>query len=164
MFLVGNLDNAMNIVKGNLWDSTDDVILVTTNATIRKDGALVMGRGVAKEAKEKFPFLPGVLGDQINRYYWDTKKYGVLITHITLNNFDKWIGAFQVKYNWWEKADLDLIAFSTSRLIDFMEHEDFMGMKISMNFPGIGNGGLDVHRVLPVISVLPDSVTLYMKD
>ena len=40
----------MNEVNGNLWDSNADIIVITTNGAVRKDGAAIMGRGVALQA------------------------------------------------------------------------------------------------------------------
>ena len=42
--------------------SPDNWIRITTNGYVRRDGALVMCRGVALEAKNKFPDLPYILG------------------------------------------------------------------------------------------------------
>lgn len=147
----------MNITKGNLWDSKDQIILVTTNAFVKKDGSLVMGRGAAKEAKEKFPTLPYLLGDQITKHFKETKKYGVLI-------IPQMVGAFQVKYNWWEDGDLELIGYSTQVLNSMMEVSPFKEVSVSMNFPGIGNGRLRFEDVFEVVKKLNDRVTLYMKE
>jgi hypothetical protein len=42
-----------------------DLFLITTNATITARGALVMGRGIARQAKERFPGLNVALGRQM---------------------------------------------------------------------------------------------------
>ncbi len=49
---------------GNMWTAYEpaDLFLITTNSTIRRDGALVMGRGIARQAKERFPDLDVTLG------------------------------------------------------------------------------------------------------
>ena len=159
----------MKIVEGNLWDFTDDAIFVTTNATIRKDGELVMGRGAAKEMKEQFSIFPKVIGDQISRNNGSGGKYGLYTIHPFVFNDDgsrkygKILGAFQVKYNWWEKADLDLIEYSTDALLKSFETQ-LKNLKVSMNFPGIGNGKLAYDEVYPIIEKLPDSVSVYRKE
>lgn len=158
----------MNVVKGNLWDSKDQVILVTTNAFVKKNGELVMGRGAAKEAKEKYPLLPKILGEQIQLHFSESKKYGVLLVDQYrylgggVYKIHDVIGAFQVKYNWWEKADLDLIDYSCKSLVNLLVH--FPYKTVSMNFPGIGNGGLNYEAVYDIVKQLPDTVTLYRKN
>lgn len=157
----------MKIEIGNLWNSTDDIILVTTNATVKKNGEVVMGRGAAKEAKEKFPLFPKIIGDQISTHYSSGGEYGLLILHpyTVLEEervYGKYLGAFQVKYNWWEDANLNLIRYSTNLLYSAMNNQ-FKDMTCSMNFPGIGNGRVSYKDVLKVVSRLPDNVSLYMR-
>ena len=55
---------------GDMWDSYDDVNMfcITTNNAIKKNGALVMGRGIAKEAKDRFPGLDLRLGSLITHH------------------------------------------------------------------------------------------------
>jgi len=53
--------------RGDLWTAfaPTNLFLITTNSTIRKDGALIMGRGIAQQARDRFPGLDVVLGKQI---------------------------------------------------------------------------------------------------
>ncbi|HRQ42375.1 MAG TPA: hypothetical protein PLD25_31040 [Chloroflexota bacterium] len=52
---------------GDVWTAyvAADLFLITTNATITVQGALVMGRGIARQAKERFPGLDIALGGYI---------------------------------------------------------------------------------------------------
>lgn len=54
-------------VTGNMWDSYEvaDLFLITTNSTLTRPNKLVMGRGIALQAKERFPGLDTALGRQI---------------------------------------------------------------------------------------------------
>lgn len=149
----------MKIIKGDLWDSKDDYILVTTNATIKKNGAVVMGRGAAKELSIIRPNLPFLFGSLITNIQDSNRRYGV---GWELSNSSPNYGIFQVKYDWWDNADLNLILFSTEKLIEHCNGV-LQNYKISMNFPGIGNGRLSYDEVLPIISKLPDNVSLYIK-
>ncbi len=154
----------MKIIKGNLWDSEDPYILVTTNSTVRKDGGLVMGRGAAKELITLEPHLQFVFGKEVKRCGLD---YGILIYCPPLGSFSSslyhklGVGAFQVKHHFRDKAELELIKYSTVALNRLIEGGVLT--KASMNFPGIGWGHLTYEEVLPIVSQLPDSVTLYMK-
>jgi hypothetical protein len=47
---------------------TPDVLFVPTNGFIKGDGNAVMGRGVAKQAVELMPQLPGMLGEKLVKY------------------------------------------------------------------------------------------------
>jgi len=49
---------------GNIWDRYDagHIICVTTNGYVNQKGMAVMGRGVAKQASDRFPNLPSLHG------------------------------------------------------------------------------------------------------
>lgn len=138
---------------GNMWDQWQEssLFLITTNSTVKKNGRLVMGRGIAQQARDKFPGLDLALGKQI-----EYSKYGLLIS---LDWPRKKLGCFQVKYNWYDKADLDLIKHSTEMLLGFIKTSK--PKLVSLNFPGIGYGGFSRDLVLPIISVLPDCVPVW---
>lgn len=146
----------MNFVIGNMWNdySTADLFLITTNAFITKEGKLVMGAGIAKEARDKFPGLDRAFGKRIKHL----SKYGILIS-------DKWpdkvLGAFQVKYHFKDKADLDLIRYSTEMLMQWLDTH--AALNVHLNFPGVGNGRLDPIDVLEIIDVLPNNVFVWSK-
>lgn len=129
----------MKEVIGNIWDYHDqgNWIVITTNGFVRKDGACVMGRGVAKEAAIKFPDYPYHLGEFI-------KKFG---NHINLN--PKYhIFSFPVKHNWWAKADIKLIEQSCQELLDV---SSAFKSPFYMVRPGCGNGQLDWKDVKPIL-------------
>ena len=68
---------------------------------------------------------------------------------------------FPVKHNWWQPADLDLIAKSAEAL-------EYMALsKPDTSFllprPGCGNGKLTWAEVRPVIKFLPDNVLVIDK-
>lgn len=87
------------------WASPQHWVVVSTNGFVKRDGACVMGRGIALEAARKFKALPLVLGGRIkqggNKVY-PLPEYGII--------------TFPVKHNWWEEADLRLIAQSAHEL------------------------------------------------
>ena len=45
----------MKEIKSDIWKVKADWICVTTNGKIRADGRAVMGAGIAKDAKIRFP-------------------------------------------------------------------------------------------------------------
>lgn len=54
---------------GNLWDfyrtESDCFIVIPTNGVLKSNGEAVMGAGLAKQAAQRFPTLPQLLGQAI---------------------------------------------------------------------------------------------------
>lgn len=141
----------MKEIFGNLWDF-DGILCITTNGTLRKDGACVMGKGVAYQATQRFPNIAYVIGG-------NTKLQG---SHVQLLPHWKLI-TFPVKHNWWEKADLDLISQSTQELLDLntsLLADPRWAYNIYLPRPGCGNGQRTWKEVKPIVAVLPDNVFL----
>ena len=141
---------------GNMIDAIEPgngVWLCTTNSYIRKDGALVMGRGCAKAMAEAFPGLPMMLGARIEHL----SEYNIGILEDETSNIA--LGAFQVKYHFKQDADLGLIERSCSALwalADLKPEREF-----HLNYPGIGNGRLKASDIEPLIQLLPDNVNVW---
>ena len=143
---------------GDMWTAyaAADLFLITTNATITIRGALVMGRGIARQAKERFPGLDVALGRQIQALCGNQGIYGLLVSL-------RWpaakLGAFQVKRHYSHPASLELIRHSTVALCAWCaDHPD---AQVALNFPGIGNGRLRREAVLPIVSQLPEQVIIW---
>lgn len=153
----------MKLIKGELFNSLDDIVLVTGNSCIKWDGSAVMGRGAALELKNKLTGIDLVFGGMINKICGNLGMYGVVHTALSYPELDKVYGLFQVKYHFKDKALLSLIEYSTyelSKMIDGI----FYTKTISMNFPGVGFGHLKYEDVLPIVEKLPDSITLYIRE
>lgn len=137
-------------------------VFVTTNATVKHNGALVMGKGAALMAKQCLKNIDFTAGCYVRLHSEKvpTKegkihiRYGIIETEM--------LGLFQVKYNWWDSADLDLIKFSTDKLVEFAKMKS--DITIHLNFPGIKNGNLKREDVLPIIQILPDNVFVWEYD
>lgn len=149
----------MILKTGNMWQETGaDAILFTANSTVRKDGALVMGRGAALEAQRLFPGINLKLGAIIRKLQ---QPYGVvMLPPLYGERGGKYIGAFQVKRLFYEDADASLIQHSTDMLCDLADKLQ-PGLLFAVNFPGIGWGRLKREDVLPIISKLPDNVEVW---
>ncbi|WP_420640503.1 hypothetical protein [Candidatus Leptofilum sp.] len=144
--------------RGDMWTvfATADLFLITTNSTIRQDGALVMGRGIAKQARDRFPGLAASLGRHILNTCGRLGDYGLLVS-------PRWpaakLGAFQVKLYYSQPASLELIRHSTAIFCAWCAvHPD---AKVVLNYPGIGNGRFRREVVLPIIAQLPEQVTIW---
>ena len=157
----------MKLVTGrNMWDAFDahehDIMLITANSTIKMNGALVMGRGAALEARDRFYGIDLVFGTLIVKSCGSGGRYGVLIS-------DRWerirtkgltsIGLFQVKKDYKKPASLFLIQEAVDALNKWCEKHP--GASVGMNYPGIGSGKLGVSEVEPYLAGLSDQVTVY---
>ena len=134
-------------ITGNIWKFYDagNWIVITTNGTIsydkREQPCCVMGAGVAKQAKKRFCYLPGILGQLIvatgnNVYKLPQYKLYTL----------------PVKFNWWEKADIGLIVRSCEQLAHLVPK----GKTVYMVRPGCGAGRLAWRNVKRRIEGLLD--------
>jgi hypothetical protein len=148
----------MKLIKGLLDYSTPwtlpNVYLFTGNPISRKDGALVMGRGAAKQLRDAYPALQFGLGETLRRNP-ERRLLFVPVDRAT----DQWIGWFKVKHHWADPADISLIKQSTHELrVVAMRRPK---RTFHMNYPGIGNGRLDIDTVHPLLQALPDNVLIY---
>jgi hypothetical protein len=143
----------MKEVYGDIWEYPADVICITTNGVLTKAGNGVMGRGVALQAKERFPGIEKQLGRSL-------KEYG--------NQCVVWTGPYQpicffpVKHHWREQADVALIIRSAVQLEAIVKR--WPGAVFVLPRPGCGNGGLAWADVKPLIEFLPDQVHVIEKE
>lgn len=160
----------MKIIEKDIWDDFNelDYLLFTANSFIKNDKSLAMGRGIAKEVKDRFPDIDKKFGKLIleNIHLHEVKKVHRSEYDVKKKDFAKFglilldkIGAFQTKYHFRDRSDLDLISFSTSLLESFAnENPDKV---IGLTFPGINFGRLSEESVLPIIESLPQNVRVY---
>ena len=140
---------------GNLWTYPADAIVISTNGYVNKNGKAVMGRGCAREAVQRWPFFPMILGEAIKKrgnivFVWGLQIVNDQNEMVDLLN----IITMPVKNNWWELADLNLIEKSAKDLkaeVD-MWHFD----QVVMPQVGCGNGGLDWKDVKPILEEILD--------
>ena len=141
----------MREVSGDLWTYADlgHWIGITTNGTLRRDGRLVMGRGVAAAAARRYPTLPSELGQVVARsgsHVWPMVKYRLF--------------SFPVKVHYFERADPRLITWSAKELVDKVTGVNaFFRPCITAVYlvrPGCGNGRLSWDAVKPLISPILD--------
>jgi hypothetical protein len=144
--------------NGDMWTAYDeaDLFLITTNSTIRQDDALILGRGIARQARDRFPGLDKALGRQILNTCGSLGQYGLLVS-------PRWpeakLGAYQVKSHYDKPASLALIQHSTAALQAWCAAHPTA--QVCLNFPGIGNGRLPREQVLPIVQQLPANVTIW---
>lgn len=140
----------MREVTGDLWIVEADVVVITTNGFIKKNGHAVMGRGVAKQALDRWPEISKILGDLLR----DNGNH-IGIAHLGLvHTGGRTIIFFPVKHNWFEKADLALITRSTRELVKLADRTGLHD--VALPRPGCGNGKLNWEYVKPILDLYLD--------
>ncbi len=127
--------------QGNIWDFHDQGkwIAITTNGTVTSFGRAVLGKGVALQARQRYPWLPKHLAARLR----ETGNRPQAFSNIKLVTFP-------VKRDWWERADLQLIEKSCDWLYRLREQAGIQEQY--MVRPGCGAGGLKWEQVEPILS------------
>lgn len=131
----------MREIKGDIFELMEtglyDAFCITTNGFIKKNGECVMGAGIAKACKEKYPSLPLYLGGLITAY----GNHCMYLGHFMFS--------FPVKHNWFENADPVLIERSCKELMRIINNKGFTDVLLPR--PGCGNGKLRYEDVKPIL-------------
>lgn len=132
----------------DLWTVDCDARCITTNGTVKANGRGVMGRGCAKEAKERFFALELRLGQHLRQM---GNCVGVLLVDASLGP----LVVFPVKHAWHERADLDLIVASAHELVALTNVQGWKDVVLPR--PGCGNGHRSWEReVRPLLQPILD--------
>jgi len=134
----------MREVISNIWDQYNQGfwIVIPTNGSVNAQGECVMGKGLALEAKTKFPKLAKMLGSWIIAN--DNHVYAVVAYKLF---------SFPVKHEWNQKADIGLIRYSCREL-----RQHLLTLAPQVRYPvylprvGCGSGKLDWDIVRPVLT------------
>jgi len=125
---------------------------ITTNGVRRASGRAVMGRGVARQALDRYPDIDLVLGHELragNHVY--ILKAGRAQASTAGQPI---LFSFPVKHHWREPADLNLIIRSANELVQITNELEWH--RVLLPRPGCGNGGLDWQQVGPVLQQVLD--------
>lgn len=148
---------------GDLWEAFNeqaDAVLIPTNCQINARNQLVMGRGVAVEAKERFPELPKYFGKavQAQRELCLSKgfEFGVYHSQIWLVPVKilqhakyQYAVHFPTKIHWTEDSNLELIGRSAKQVKTVADHLGWT--KIVLPAVGSGLGRLPWDQVQSVL-------------
>ena len=128
-----------------------------------------MGRGLALDVKTRYPNVPKLMAESIgtprfrrgdaasNAHNMAWSIYGVRI--IPYEAANGYLGVFQVKRHFKDKAELALIGHSVLCLQEAIRLRDIE--RVDINMPGVGYGRLKREHVLPIIKELPDVVHVW---
>lgn len=136
-----------------------DAICVTTNGEIKKNGCLVMGKGIAETFRDSFKGIDRKLAIYVSKY--GNRAFNVGNALICLNPFlskTVRIFSFPTKYQWKDNSDLNLIKTSAKQLVELTNKFNVKG-NVYLPAPGCSNGHLDWNsQVKPAIAdILADN-------
>lgn len=150
-----------------------DAICITTNGYVNRQGLAVMGKGCAREAKERWKELPKILAEKI--------KQNGNVVNLLLQEEKTWIVSFPVKPASVKNADINQIlphlrktyaekeyipGFAVYANINIIENStkqlrelaDKMGFQsVALPLPGCGAGGLKPKQVIPILKKYLDN-------
>ena len=128
------------------------VFLFTGNPVVKQNGAIVMGRGAAKQVRDFYPGIDIRFGNGIKEF----PNHHLL--WVSLHE-DQHLGWFKVKNHWQSPAEISLIEESSRQLGDIATR--YPDKTFHMNYPGVGNGRLHIDQVRGILTALPDNVLIY---
>ncbi|WP_298438338.1 ADP-ribose-binding protein [Geobacter sp.] len=133
----------MKETTGNIWDYLGKaVICITTNGHLTRKGEAVLGRGCARQARERFPALPARLGALLSE--------GGNHVHVIGDG----LVSFPVEESPWANPDPRLIRRSAEELRACADREGWPLVIVPR--PGCGGGGLSWEEVRPLLADLFD--------
>ncbi|MCD6359708.1 MAG: hypothetical protein J7M38_02515 [Armatimonadetes bacterium] len=136
----------MKETTGDLWQFHDSgyPIVIPTNLVLDSRRRNVMGKGLAKQAKQRYPDLPVKQGKQILK----TGRAAV-VYYPEYNLF-----CFPTKYKWWDRSNLELIQKMAAELADQVDALHFN--EVYLPRLGCGLGGLWWSEVSPLLQCFLD--------
>jgi hypothetical protein len=168
--------------KTDAWKRIEEMggyLCITTNGFVKSNGEAVMGRGIAKEAANRFSMLPKLLGDTLrtrgnNVHLFTLLEYNhqldmylefLLITFPVkpiskkisdlsevVSHMHSQFKSGDVVPGWACKAELSLIRQSCKQLMELVNNSNMTGEGIVvLPFPGIGNGELSRENVQKIL-------------
>jgi len=144
-------------ITGNLFKPSSysvpirpKIICITTNGILKQNGSAVMGRGCAKDAADRWPDVPNILG----RHLCSGRNVPYFLRNVELNRQQIQLWSFPTKNDWRKPSNIKLIARSALRMLTAADQHGFNCIVIPR--PGCANGGLSWEFVGPVLADLLD--------
>jgi len=125
---------------GDLWDlhAGGDIIAITTGGALDRQGACLMPRGCAAQARQRFSGIEKVLGGLIGKNGNHVYDLGNRIV------------SFPVENSPYENPDHRLIEQSCRELVELVTRQGWD--EIIVPRPGCGGGGLEWCEVKPLLA------------
>jgi hypothetical protein len=140
---------------GDIWSflPTHYVVITTNQGWKERSGGAVavMGKGLAKDAADRYPELPKLYGEwcrsgKHDELYWYEKAPLILFPVKPLNR--SW-----PEMSWRGRASLDLIRASCGRLAREARSGPFGARPVALPLVGCGAGALEAAEVRPILDV-----------
>lgn len=149
----------MNLVQTDMWHYKAEAKCITTNGCVGVGGLLIMGAGIALEARDKFPGLSKVLGGLVEEFgnrVFPLDTSGVVAPGYTLVSFP-------TKYDWYHAACPKLVRSSAEQLAELITLRGWKSCLLPA--PGCKNGKLSWRDVEPILDKVLGGlpVTVVMK-
>lgn len=157
----------MRCIRGDLFSYLGSPLVIPTNQGWTKAGMNVMGRGVAREAANRYPILPELLGT-----YCMQRRFYAKVWPFVMPTDNQILICFPVKplrpkapqFSWNQPASLSLIRKSVQQLAELVS-SDIMPESAALSYiylplVGCGNGGLSRDAVLPILEQLDNRFIL----
>lgn len=136
----------MRVIHGDFWSLRNngyDAIVCTINTCRKRDGSLVMGKGIAADFARYYPWLPAHWGKTI------LNSPPIMVAHegvyVDYDADDSYLIGMITKHDWKKPSTYQIVETSLKALRDVA---GILGVKnVLMPPPGCGNGGLDWRRV-----------------
>lgn len=141
----------MRTATGDLWTYPAQAIVIPINWRTKKNGEAVMGAGVAKQAAQRWPWLPRHLGLEIAAS--KAPKFCIDLT-ARMESDGPVILSVPTKRDWRDPADLGLIALAPAFLVTMADHYDWQ--TVALPRLGCGLGQLRWEDVRPVLAPILD--------
>lgn len=149
--------------KQDIFDMPDSrkcAVCVTTNGIVKRNGEAVMGAGVAKVCRDRFPAVPNILGTWLNAHgnrAYNLGEWGNSCTTFLLFSFP-------TKHDWRNDSDPELIRKSCREVKELCDINDID--KCYLPRPGCTNGHLDYEtQVRPILmEELDDRFIIILRD
>ena len=144
---------------GNLWilakDGATDAVVITTNGFVKSSGEAVLGKGIALQARNRWPDLEARLGAALSRFGnrpFRFRMSGLESDLVSLPTKPAYTS--DGRPGWLADSDLDLIV---SGAVCLMEMADkFHWDRVVLPRPGVGAGRLDWDTVCPRLADVLD--------
>lgn len=135
-----------------------EAICVTTNGVIKNDGTAVMGKGIAKEANDRYA-VASILAEHLR----NGGNHVYPLKNIQENGKSFLLCSFPTKNNWRDDSDIDLIKQSAAELMQLCDAYNIK--RCYLTPPGCANGHLSwEYHVYPAIcNILDDRVTIVIR-
>lgn len=133
-----------------------DVICVTTNGEVKKNGHATMGQGCAKFVRDSFLGIDVKLGKYIAEHGNRVFNLGTQV----IGQRPFVLVSFPTKHKWRSRSDKDLIQKSVQELLELCNKFHVKG-KVYIPAPGCSHGKLNWSEVEPLLSNLDERFVVY---